>query len=283
MAFDPERLKNWAFPEIRHRYTARDAIIYALGVGLPLTPGDSEDLNFLLEDRLKVLPTFAVTLASPGMWVRTPELEINWVKLLHSAHAARFETPLPREGEVVGRARIKSLHDRGADKGAVCVVERRIEDAASGALYCTVDQTLMLRANGGFGGEAPPREDRPAPPERAPDHVETVTLSPRAALIYRLSGDLNPLHADYQVAKKAGFDRPMMHGLGSYGLTGALIVMRLCDGDPTALKELSLRFSGIIYPGDEVRFSFWKEGGEVVFDAMVGERRVLDQGRARIG
>ncbi|MGE0232146.1 MAG: MaoC family dehydratase N-terminal domain-containing protein, partial [Flavobacteriaceae bacterium] len=142
MAFDPDRLKTWSFPDIRHRYTARDAIIYALGVGLPLTPGDSEDLSFLLEDRLKVVPTFAVTLASPGMWVRAPELGIDWVKLLHAGQAASFESALPAEAEVVGKARIKSLHDRGPDKGAICVVERRIEDAVSGTLYCTIDQTI---------------------------------------------------------------------------------------------------------------------------------------------
>ncbi|MCC0054536.1 MAG: MaoC family dehydratase N-terminal domain-containing protein [Rhodobiaceae bacterium] len=283
MAFDPEKLKNWSFPDIRHRYTARDAIIYALGVGLPLTQGDSEDLNFLLEDRLKVVPTFAVTLASPGMWVRTPELGIDWVKLLHAGQAASFETPLPAEAEVIGKARIKSLHDRGPEKGAICVVERRIEDAVSGTLYCTIDQTVIMRGNGGFGGDAPPKDAKPTPPDRAADLVETVNLSPRAALIYRLSGDVNPLHADYEVARKAGFDRPIMHGLGSYGTTGALIVMRFCDGDPARLKDLSLRFSGVIYPGDEIVFSFWKEGSDVLFEAVVGDRKVLDQGKARIG
>src|SRR5579862_5437263 len=145
MAFDPKRLLDRKFEPIRHSYTERDAIIYALGLGAPRNPLDRRELEFLLEDRLKVLPTFATTLASPGMWVRAPELGVDWVRLLHSAQAATFHRALPRKGDVVGEARIKSLYDRGIEKGAVCVVERRICDAASGDLYCTLEQTLVLR------------------------------------------------------------------------------------------------------------------------------------------
>ncbi len=283
MAFDPERLRNWDFGEQRQTYGARDAILYALGVGLPITSGESDDLNFLLEDRLRVLPAFAVTLATPGMWPKIPELAIDWVKVLHMAQAARFHQPQPAGATVVSRAAITELYDRGADKGAVCVLRRQVTDADSGALYCTIDQTVALRGNGGFGGQPMPRVDRPGMPDRRPDHAESVDTSSRAALIYRLSGDYNPLHADYDVARKAGYERPILHGLASYGTACAIILRAFCGGDPARLKSLSLRFSGVVMPGDRLDFSCWKDGAKVVFEVRAGDRTVMDQGVAEIG
>jgi acyl dehydratase len=281
MAFDPDRLRAHAFPLTRASYTERDAILYALGVGLPFGAA-TEDLTYLLEDRLTVLPTFAVTLATPGMWVKAPALEIDWVRLLHAAQAAEFHTPLPAQAEVVSHTRIKSLHDRGAGKGSICVVERRIVDAANDTLYCTVNQTLMLRGNGGFGGEPAPRVAPPTPPDRAPDHSDNVRISPRAALVYRLSGDVNPLHADPKVARQAGFARPILHGLASYGTLGALVLRRFCGDNPARLAALSLRFAGVVYPGDRLDCDFWQDGDQVLFNARVGDRVVLDQGLARL-
>ncbi|BCH31253.1 enoyl-CoA hydratase [Mesorhizobium sp. L-8-10] len=282
MAFDPERMRNWDFGEQRQSYDARDAILYALGVGLPIAPGESHDLDFLLEDRLRVLPAFAVTLATPGMWPKTPALEVDWVKVLHLAHAARFHMALPVKADVVSRAAITGLYDRGAEKGAVCILRRQINNAADGTLYCTIDQTVALRGNGGFGGEPLPRAARPEMPARAPDHVEAVATSQRAALIYRLSGDYNPLHADYDVARKAGYDRPILHGLASYGTVCAVVLRAFCGGNPALMRSLSLRFAGVVMPGDRLDFSCWKEGSQILFEAKVGERTVLDQGVAEI-
>jgi acyl dehydratase len=216
------------------------------------------------------------------MWVKAPELAIDWVRLLHTAHAARFHRPLPRTATVTGTARIRSLHDRGAEKGAVCVVERRIADAGTGDLYCTVEQTLLLRGNGGFGGEPPPRAERARPSERAPDMTATIAISPRAALVYRLSGDLNPLHADPEVARTAGFERPILHGLAAYGIAGAQIVRRFCGDDPARLKSLSMRFAGIALPGSAVEFSAWIQGPHIFFEARSEGRTILDQGIAEI-
>lgn len=282
MAFDPERLRSWDFGEQRQTYDARDAILYALGVGLPIASGEGDDLAFLLEDRLRVLPSFAVTLATPGMWPKIPELAIEWVKVLHMAQAARFHQPLPAGVTVVSRAAITELYDRGVDKGAVCVLQRQIIDADNGALYCTIDQTVALRGNGGFGGKPLPRVDRPGTPDRRPDHAESVGTSPRAALIYRLSGDYNPLHSDYDVARKAGYEHPILHGLASYGTACAVILRAFCGGDPARLKSLSLRFSGVVTPADRLDFSCWKDGAKVVFEVRVGDRTVMDQGVAEI-
>ena len=282
MAFDPQRLLDWDFGEQHQSYDARDAILYALGVGLPFLPGESGDLNFLLEDRLRVVPSFAVTLATPGMWPKRPELEIDWVKVLHMAHAARFETPLPPAADVVSRAKITELYDRGADKGAVCVLQRQVRDAKDGTVYCTIDQTVAMRGNGGFGGAPLPKAERPRMPDRAPDHVETVRTSPRAALIYRLSGDYNPLHADYDVARKAGYERPILHGLASYGTACAVVLRRFCGGDPARMRSLDLRFAGPVAPGDMLDFTCWKDGSRVLFDVKVGDRTVIDQGVSEI-
>src|SRR5260221_7346119 len=159
MAIDPNRLLGHVFPETRHEYVERDAILYALGIGLGADPFDATELDFLLETRLKLLPTFAVTLATLGMWVREPAFGIDFVRVVHSAQHAAFTKPLPRRGEVIGRARVASLADRGEGKGAVLVVERTLSDAASGDLYCTLRQTLLLRGDGGYGGPPLLREE----------------------------------------------------------------------------------------------------------------------------
>jgi acyl dehydratase len=282
MGFDPQRLLEWDFGEITQAYTDRDAILYALGVGMPLTPGGSIDLDFLLEDRLRVLPSFAVTLASPGMWPREPALEIAWERVLHMAHAATFHTPLPPQARVTSRSKVDAIYDRGAEKGAVCLLKRELHDAETGTLYSTIVQTVALRGEGGFGGAPLPAIDRPTMPERVPDMEKTVPTSPRAALIYRLSGDLNPIHADYVAARRGGFDRPILHGLASYGTACAVIVQEFCGGDPVRIKSLDLRFCGIVMPGDRLDFTCWREGERVLFEAHVGARKVMDQGVSRI-
>lgn len=280
MTFDPQRLLDWDFGQRRQRYEARDAILYALGVGLPFGDGD---LPFLYEEGLRVLPAFAVTLASPGMWPREPALGIDWPKLLHMAQSARFGAPLPPAAEVTSRARITELWDRGAEKGAVCVLRREVADAATGRVYCTIDQTVAMRGDGGFGGAPMPRTERPQRPDRAPDHHESLRISDRAALIYRLSGDLNPLHIDPEVARRGGFARPILHGLASYGTACAVVLRAFCDGDAARLAGLDVRFAGVVYPGDRLEFTCWREGRRVLFEARVEERLVLDQGVALLG
>jgi acyl dehydratase len=276
MAIDPERLLAHRFPEIRHRYVERDAILYSLGIGLGADPLDPDDLAYLIETRLSVLPTMAVTLASLGMWVRDPSLGIDWVRLVHAEQAAVFHAALPPAAEVVGAARIASLADRGEGKGAVLVLEREIRDAQSAIHYCTLRQTLLLRGDGGYGGPAPAPTAAASPPERAPDYRLSAPISPRAALIYRLSGDWNPLHVDPAVARKAGFGRPILHGLASYGIAGRAVM----KAAGVRLGSLAVRFAGVVYPGDTLEFTVWREAGKIFFEGHVGDRRVLDRGYA---
>jgi acyl dehydratase len=281
MAFRPDLLLAHAFPEARQAYAKRDAILYALGVGLGSEPTNPADLSFLLEDRLEILPSYAVTLGSPGMWIRAPEFGVDFAKLVHSEQAAVFHAPLPPQGEIVVSARVASVLDRGSGKGAAVVIAREIANAADGRLLCTLRQTLLLRGDGGFGG-APPAEMRSPIPDRAPDAVASFGVDHRAALIYRLSGDWNPLHADPDAAKRAGFERPILHGLASYAIAG-VAVARALGVSPAALSSLACRFAGIVLPGDALSFRIWREEKGAAFQAFVGERKALDHGFASFG
>jgi acyl dehydratase len=274
---DPAAILAHDFGQPVQAYSARDAILYALGVGLGGDPVDSGELAFLDERALSVLPTFAVTLCTPGMWIRDPALGVDFGKLVHSAQSAEFLAPLPPEGRVRGEAQVISLTDRGEGKGAVLVLERRIFDAESGALYCRLHQTLLLRGDGGFGGPPTPRSEV-LELEGKPDLAARFATSPRAALIYRLSGDWNPLHLDPAIAAKAGFDRPILQGLASYGIAGVAI-SRAMGRDPALVARLGCRFSGVVLPGDELEFRIWLGDDHTVrFTAHVGDRKVLDAG-----
>jgi acyl dehydratase len=278
MPLDAAAILSHRFDPIEQGYSGREAILYALGVGLGSDPLDESDLDYLLEDRAKVLPTFAATLASPGMWIRDRAFGVDFAKLVHAEQAMTFESPLPPAARVVATPRVTGLFDRGQGRGAVLVVERDIADATSGALFARVTQTLLLRGDGGFGGDPPPRSSDAAPGD-PPDSEQTLRVSPRAALIYRLSGDLNPLHGDPAFAARAGFQRPILHGLATYGMA-ARALERQSGGE---LASLSCRFAGVVYPGDEIRLKTWRATDrEVRFAASVGDRPVLDRGVARL-
>jgi acyl dehydratase len=278
MAIQPQSLLDHDFGVIEQSYEPRDAILYALGLGVGQDPTDPFDLAMLDEAHLSVLSTYAVTMASPGMWIKDPAFGVDFSKLVHTEQMAWFKDELPASGRIKGRAKVKSLTDRGEGRGAVLVVEREIEDAATGALYCRLQQTLLLRGDGGFGGMVAPR-NADVLPDRVPDQIATAATSPRAALIYRLSGDWNPLHISPVAAKAAGFERPILHGLASYGIAGTTI-SRALSQDPGNLSQLGCRFSGIVIPGDEIRFEIWAgEHNGAFFRAFVNDRKVLDDGR----
>lgn len=274
---DPAAILAHDFGQPVQAYSVRDAILYALGVGLGGDPINTADLAFLDERDLAVLPTFAVTLCTPGMWIREPALGVDFGKLVHSAQSAEFFAPLPPEAWVRGEAQVISLTDRGEGKGAVLVLERRIFDAESGVAYCRLRQTLLLRGDGGFGGPVAQRSEAVQPAGK-PDRTVCFATSPRAALIYRLSGDWNPLHLDPDIAHRAGFERPILHGLASYGIAG-VAVSRAAGRDPVTTARLACRFSGVVLPGDELEFQVWRAGdGSASFVAHVGDRKVLDAG-----
>jgi acyl dehydratase len=282
MAIDYDRLLALEIPEIEHNYTERDTILYALGLGLGQDPLDEEALAFVYEGRLKALPTQALVLAYPGLWVRDLDTGIDWVKVVHGEQDVVLHRPVPVAGAVVGATRVVDVIDKGPGKGAIVLSEKRLFEKQSGALIATALQTIICRGDGGFGG--PPRA-APKPhalPDRAADLVVDLPTRPESALIYRLSADMNPLHADPAVARAAGFPRPILHGLATFGLTGFAVLKAYCGYDPARLKSLAGRFSSPVFPGETIRTELWRDGGVIGFRARVVERDivVLNNGRA---
>ena len=274
---DPARLMAEPLPRVEQTIGWRDCILYALGLGVGLDPLDESDLPFVDERRLKVEPTLANVMGYPGFWMREPRFGLDFEKTVHGEHAIRLHRPLPSEARVVGTSRITGVADKGAGKGALVFVEREITDAASGELLATVRQTVFCRGDGGFGGThgAVP-EALAATPEREPDAAIDVPTSPQGALIYRLSGDFNPLHFDPEAARRAGFARPILHGLATFGIAGHALVKALCPGAPEKLVAMGGRFSAPVYPGETVRLEAWHDGGgHASFRARVAARDVV--------
>ena len=281
---DIEALNNWKFEDIEHSYTERDTMLYALGLGFGEDPNDPKELAYVYEDGLVAAPSMAVILGYPGFWLKDPKTGIDWKKVLHGEQWLEVFKPLPVAGTVIGRTSIDQISDKGAGKGAVLYLSRDIIDAASGETLARVKMSTFCRGDGGFGGENLPGPVPAVLPDRAPDHVCDLTTLPRQALIYRLSGDYNPLHADPEVARSVGFDRPILHGLATYGLAGRAVLKSICDYDASRLVGLDVRFSAPVYPGETVRFEIWEDGKDVRFRASVPEREVLvlNNGAARL-
>lgn len=279
MAFDPDFLLSLPLRHTRQTYTQRDTMLYALAVGAG-READSRDLCFVYEERLKSLPTMAVVLAYPGFWQKEPQYHIDWKKLLHAEQSVLFHRALPVEGEVRSELIIEKIIDKGAAKGALLYSTRRLFEHASDELLATVRQVSFLRGDGGRGGS-----DGAAPkpylvPEREPDETVSATTRPEQALLYRLLGDYNPLHADPGVAAEAGLPRPILHGLCTYGIVGRILLNELCESDPTRMKRLDCRFTAPVFPGDDLEVAIWREaqGGAAYQVRAAGRAAVVDNG-----
>jgi acyl dehydratase len=272
---DPDALKATVFPELEHTYTARDTMLYALGVGLGFDPLDGNQLRFVYEKNLQAMPTLAVILGYPGFWMQRPETGIDWVKVVHGEERLRIHQPIPPSGTVVGRMRVTAVIDKGRDKGALVVTRREVRDKATDKLLATVEHVTFCRGDGGCGGGDPPPAALPAVPQTPPSlRCELPTL-PQAALIYRLVSDYNPLHADPEVAAKAGFPKPILHGLGTYGVAAHALLRTLCDYDPARLKRFDCRFSAPFFPGERLITEMWPNGNTISFQARSAERGVI--------
>ena len=284
MPINYDKLLALKIPEVTQAYTEKDAILYALGIGLGRDPIDADELPFVYEQNLKVLPSFAAVLGWPGFWVRDLDTGIDWVKVVAGEQGLVFHRPLAARGTVIGRTRVTEIIDKGAGKGAHVYSARDLIDGVSGEKIATVTQTTVCRGDGGFGG---PAREAPAVhpiPQRAPDLVCDRGTRPEAALIYRLSGDPNPLHADPAVAQAAGFPRPILHGLASFGIACHGILKCFCNHDPGRLKAISGRYSAPVFPGETIRTEMWRDGPIVSFRARVVERDViaLNNGRCEL-
>jgi len=282
MAIDPDRLLALDIPDVRHSFGWKDTITYALGLGFGMDPLDADELRFVDETKLSAVPTMANVLAYPGFWMRDLDTGLDWVRIVHGEQSMQLFQPLPTEGTVIGKTRIVDLVDKGADRGALVFVERAISDEASGEALALLRQTVFCRADGGFGGKRSSAYQLKKLPEGGPDQTIEVPTHSQMALIYRLSGDLNPLHSDPEVARKAGFDRPILHGLATFGVACRGLMKALCPGEPEAITRLEGRFSAPVFPGETISFDIWKlADGEAAFRARVAAREatVLSNGR----
>ncbi|MGW0880460.1 MaoC/PaaZ C-terminal domain-containing protein [Streptomyces sp. NPDC002671] len=267
-----------AEPRIREiSWTVKDVQLYHLGIGAGADPDkdspatDPDELRYTLESRLHVLPSFATVAGagSPGVIssLSMPGIEADLAKVLHGGQTLEIHRPIPAEGTATSTNRIAAVYDKG--KAAVLVMRTEVADA-EGPLW-TNDAQIFVRGEGGWGGDRGP-STRLEPPTGEPDRTVERPIRPDQALLYRLSGDYNPLHADPEFAKLAGFDRPILHGLCTYGVTLKAVVDTLLGGDVTRVRSYSTRFAGVVYPGETLRIRMWRRDGEVRVAVSAVER-----------
>lgn len=247
---------------VERSWDSKDALLYALGVG-----SGTEELPFTTENSIdieqKVLPTFATVVGGGAGGGMRSVGTFNPAMLVHGEQAIELHAPIPVEGTASTSGQITGIYDKGS--GAVIVGESLTVEANSGEKLFSSRASIFIRGEGGFGGDRGPSGPRNEPPDREPDHVVSYETLPQQALLYRLSGDRNPLHSDPQFAAMAGFDRPIIHGLCTYGFTGRALLHALCGSDPARFKAMEGRFSKPAWPGDTLIVKMWVDDGQAIF------------------
>jgi len=280
MPLNPDAVGSKSEP-VEASWTSKDALLYAVGIGaganeLAFTTENSEGID------QQVFPTFPVIIGSGGGSLMRNMGTFNMAMLVHGQQAVTLYRPIPVEGTVTITSEITAMHD----KVKAAVVETESRALMDGEPLYTTTSSIFIRGEGGWGGDRGPSGPKNVPPERDPDRELTYQTSPDQAYVYRLSGDRNPLHSDPSFAAMGGFDRPILHGLCTYGFTGRALLHTLCDSDPAAFKHIEGRFKAPVMPGDALTIRMWSIGdGESVFTTSAGEgdaeRVVIDQGLLR--
>lgn len=259
----------------KYSYADREVMLYAQGIGMGTDPLDEKELAFANEATakprpLKVVPTFA----SVAAWGAGPgEMNLNRVMVVDGERDITFHKPLAAAADITADSSVLAVYDKGKDKGAVIRLQTILKNS-EGAPLATLVASRFARGDGGFGG---PSDGQPEPhkvPTRSPDRIIEISTRPGQALIYRLCGDRNPLHSDPEYAKRAGFPRPILHGMCTYGITCRGILQTYADYDPGAFKRHAARFSSPVYPGETVTMEMWKDGEFISFEAKVMARGV---------
>lgn len=284
MAFDYQTVLNWKIPDAEQNLRRRDTMLYALGIGMGEDPSDKYELRFVYEENLQAFPSMAVVLAHPGFWMKDPGTGIDWTRTLHAEQSIRLHRPLPVAGRLVSRSRVNEIVDKGQEKGALVYQDRDIMLADTGEQIATVELVGFCRGDGGCG--APTTSDRVpvALPKREPDASDTKASLSQLALIYRLSGDYNPLHADPAIARRAGFDRPILHGLCTLGIALRSVLSTQLAYRVEEVTGIDVRFAAPVFPGETIRTEIWNEGNELYFRSFVPAREalVLTNGRVML-
>ncbi len=274
MALDYDQLMATSIVDLPHAYRDVETMLYALSVGLGRDPLDRRELDYVYEGTalLKTLPSQA-TVMVPDMF--PPDLGWDFTQVLHAEQRLQLFRPLPAAAELLVNKRIVDVIDRGPSLGAVVLFEAEGRLAKDDTVLFVLGNTIIARGDGGFGG---PNGKGPAPhrvPRREPDLTCELPTRPDQALLYRLNEDRNPLHADPQRARDAGFDRPILHGLCTYGIACHAILRTICEYDHTLISGLDARFSAPVMPGDTIATDMWQDGPVVSFQCRAVERDVV--------
>ena len=272
MPIDPGLAIGADLPEQPFRWTASDVLLYHLALGAGSDPMSPRELRYATEKGLQVLPSFALVAPTFHVFeppsVKFPGIDVDLAKVLHGGQELVAHRPLPTEGKATLRSRIADVYDKGS--AAVIIQESEAVDESGRALYTTRSQ-IFARGEGGFGGKRGPSAKVGVPDAKPDAEVRTPTL-PQQALWYRLCGDRNPLHSDPGFAQAAGFPRPILHGLCSYGLVCKALVDELLEGDASRLGRFSVRFAGVVFPGETLRTRAWRRESDWVVSTTVVER-----------
>jgi acyl dehydratase len=274
MAINYDELMQATSTGIAARYGDRETMLYALGIGFMRDPMNKDELPFVYENGLKTLPTMATVIGWGGGNIMA-KAGINYLMVVHGEQRVTMHKPLPTAADVLIDQRVVGVFDKGKDKGAVIVTESVMKEKTSGDKLCTLMGTTFARGDGGFGG---PKDGAPEPhqlPTRAPDLVHEGDTRADQAFIYALSGDRNPLHRDPNVAKMAGFPRPILHGLCSYGTACRSVISTVCKYDPTKIVGFDVRFSAPVFPGETIVTEMWVDGNIVSYRSKLKERDVV--------
>src|SRR5436305_6165519 len=259
----------------KYAYSDREVMLYAVGIGMGANPMDEKELAYVNEAafsprELKVVPTFA----SVAAWGANPgEMNLNRLMVVDGEHDITFHQPLPVAANITAASSVLGAWDKGKEKGAV-ILHQTVLRNEKGEAMATLVASRFARGDGGFGG---PSEGQPEPhkvPSRAPDKTIDISTRPDQALVYRLCGDRNPLHSDPEFARRAGFPRPILHGMCTYAITCRGILQTYPDYDPSAFRQHAARFSAPVYPGETVTIDLWKDGDVISFEAKVKARNV---------
>jgi acyl dehydratase len=268
-------------------WSSKDSLLYALGVGAGQTDPTGFELEFTTENsegiQQRALPTMPVVINARNPKGPSPFEAIgtfNWAMLVHGEQSVTLHQELPPEGKAMIKGRVAGMYDKG--KAAVVVLENEATDTSGKPLFSTT-MSAFIRGEGGWGGDRGPSGPRNVAPEREPDKIVSYDTRTDQALLYRLNGDRNPLHSDPSFAKLAGFEKPILHGLCTYGFTGRALLHAACGGDPARFKHMEGRFSTPVMPGDRLDVPLWLDGDEVIFQACVGDNVVIDSGKLVIG
>ena len=271
MALDYDTVMSKVETDLPFSYTDAETILYALGIGMARDPLDRRELPYVYEQgsQLKTVPTLATVLV-PEMF--PVGLGWDYTQILHSEQRMHLYRPLPPAGELLINKRVVDVFDRGPKLGALVLLEAEGRQANDDTVLFTLGCTIVARGDGGFGGPKGKGIPPHRPPRREPDLSCDIDTREDQALLYRLTGDRNPLHADPQRAAELGFERPILHGLCTFGVACRAVLQTICEYDHTLIEEFDARFSAPVLPGDTITTDMWQDGNVVSFTCSVKER-----------